>query len=1697
MGREPHQLFGTTQKAYLRQEGATPEESLAVVKALKSQKAAQLRVIADLRHTLESATLKKGISELQRKAEIEKVRTDGLHQLQQLKTEQRAEIERLRRETAQQAAEVERVRETGQQKLDNATREYEYKRRELLADTARAVGEEKARGLRETEARTRELEAKVHQLQMNITVGDADANAQLQRAKSQVTAMQRKLETDIDRAVAHASAESKQELTEMQFEMEAAKNEALRLTAESAKYQERATRAQRAEAEAHTLYNETSEALAITNVKLHQALLAKQKGDTSKDAQIKALQTESFNLKQAADKTKEEMYRQRGQSSAQLVEVQTLLKQSQNAERMTKNWHELYDAEVAKGERANQEVMRNAKVALDASEQANKQLTADITRLTTDLAKSRSDADVADVGYQAQILALTEAQRAWTENQSRLDAATRMGETARRKGFEDKVSGLTARLSKAAAALGVAQQGTIHLEGKLRFLEGKAEGGQTVKARLEADLAEKNRKLAEQTQALAALQRDYQEATRKSASLSSQVEAQGKKVDEGLLKRAVQAEAAASSTKRELQNMSDQLGIARGETQRLRGELTFTQARVAAVPSQIAAQIAALEAEKAMLVSQLRQVRTGAADMSDQQQLKARQEIRAIEDKVDQATEAARKSGVAEGRQTQEREGRTESQRLQREAADRFAAMEAELGAKVQAHAASIADVKAQLADATRKVEEAGRERGRKREESKLEAQRMLEKSDAELKRVKEEAHAESARLIQKYDDMEKRLTQEGKDNAERMTKENDQKVAQEKATAEQTGVSSEEKVAALEKQHALDMERLNKELADKQAEAAKERDRIVAERENMLAALKSEHSKVEERLQGLAREEKEKARGVAEQMTKTFEGQLAEKEKGWATRLEAQEKLRAGEQQKMTEEREKFLAESKKWAQERFDVKLTTQNVDAMEASLQAQLKTLNDGHNRKIGDLKKIHTQAKDHAVKAAVSGLVSSHELELKRLRDKMAVMEKHLEAKEKNLTAAQGSLKTAEDANARYEKSNAEHRSRTMATQARHDKEKARLREDAQKLKADLLDARKEQSIPHGEFLPMLAHVNNRLETIDTDRAKSQTEHAETVAKLDAAQSERREKSHTKIEKARADVTKHAAELQTEMNEMHNVLGKAHDVALNAHNKAASDIQALLDQAGDHAANPTKASLAALPPALYKAGHESLEASPAALSLPAILKGSEPPATPVYTKPSVTELKTVPGHEVEVDLAPFEEDQGPGKLRKITEEKEQEMATEEGPVTATAQTMEPLGKTEVFKATQAANEGVALAEADGANRDATMEYMSQAEKQEYLSWQVTLSNFAKHDAEIARKNAKQMATWTTATETKQDVDSNIARDWARHEKNTEILMKQVDKNHVVVTDKRDAQGNPDWGITAEEVTKQKAATARWQQIYKDKLKTTVAAVFPADKPMLKLLGDQLAAEQVEIVRDAEKRDRRNTPTMPIDEQGPETKAAIAKVTGPGFRAALEYTSLPWWNASSTMASSDLLKRLREGGSAGATILKMVARQNETIHIKRPKVLKGPLKKHSLAQRSITGHTIKDFDTLTLPDLKKIQEEYLAITDQPTRFEEITDNFTQAKAAQGRISQLIHLKSQGIESRTSAFVTVSDPKPVERKRVRGRGLSKKPRKTAKPRKKRASSKKKTAKKAATPKKVPKTGLQKWESQKKSSRRQRKMVL
>ena len=172
-------------------------------------------------------------------------------------------------------------------------------------------------------------------------------------------------------------------------------------------------------------------------------------------------------------------------------------------------------------------------------------------------------------------------------------------------------------------------------------------------------------------------------------------------------------------------------------------------------------------------------------------------------------------------------------------------------------------------------------------------------------------------------------------------------------------------------------------------------------------------------------------------------------------------------------------------------------------------------------------------------------------------------------------------------------------------------------------------------------------------------------------------------------------------------------------------------------------------------------------------------------------------------------------------------------------------------------------------------------------------------------------------------------------------------------------------------------------------------------------------------------------------------------------------------------------------------------MVARQNETIHIKRPKVLKGPLKKHSLAQRSITGHTIEDFDTLTLPDLKKIQEEYLAITDQPTRFEEITDNFTQAKAAQGRISQLIHLKSQGIESRTSAFVTVSDPKPVERKRVRGRGLSKKPRKTAKPRKKRASSKKKTAKKAATPKKVPKTGLQKWESQKKSSRRQRKMVL
>ena len=192
------------------------------------------------------------------------------------------------------------------------------------------------------------------------------------------------------------------------------------------------------------------------------------------------------------------------------------------------------------------------------------------------------------------------------------------------------------------------------------------------------------------------------------------------------------------------------------------------------------------------------------------------------------------------------------------------------------------------------------------------------------------------------------------------------------------------------------------------------------------------------------------------------------------------------------------------------------------------------------------------------------------------------------------------------------------------------------------------------------------------------------------------------------------------------------------------------------------------------------------------------------------------------------------------------------------------------------------------------------------------------------------------------------------------------------------------------------------------------------------MLRLLGDQLAAEQAEIVNDAEKRDRLANPTMKINEQGPETKKAIANVTGPGFREALEYTSLPWWNATSAMASSDLLKRLREGGSAGATILKMVARQNQTIHLKRPKVLKGPLKTHSLAQRSVTGHEISAFDNLNLRDLKLLQEEYLAITAEPTRFEELTPNFEKAKESQARLSKLIALAAEGVESGTSAFVT-----------------------------------------------------------------------
>jgi len=772
------------------------------------------------------------------------------------------------------------------------------------------------------------------------------------------------------------------------------------------------------------------------------------------------------------------------------------------------------------------------------------------------------------------------------------------------------------------------------------------------------------------------------------------------------------------------------------------------------------------------------------------------------------------------------------------------------------------------------------------------------------------------------------------------------------------------------------------------------------------------------------------------------------------------------------------------------------------MNDSLNEQVKTLTTGHDRKVEDLKRIHTKSKDHAVQAATAGMAASHELELKRLKDKMVLLEGVIKAKEKNLAAAQGSLKVAEDENTRHERENVAHRSRTNATKARHDREMARAQTDAQKLKADLLVARKEQAVSQTEFAPMLRHVNDRLQTIEDSKNESQAAHNETVSKLDASQAKRKEKNHAKIESARTNVTKHADELQTQMNNAHIVYTKAHDVALNAHNEVAAKIAVEMDQAADHAGNPTEASLAALPPAHYKAGHDQLKAAPPPVSLPAIFKAAVPPAelaaTPAPPPPLpqiTTALPTVPGYEEPVDPTPLvgtEKDPTPG-LKKPRREVE-EMDTEAAPEPAT---MEPKGAHEVYKVVDAANQGVALAEADGANREKTMENMSQKEKQEYLQWQVTLAQFAKHDAEIARGHAKQMSSWTTATETKQDVDSNIERDWARHEKNTEILMKQVDKNHVEITDKRDAQGNPDWGITAEEVAKQKAATVRWKQLYKDKLKSTVAAVFPADQPMLSLLGDQLAAEQTEIVNDAEKRDRLAKPTMKINEQGPETKKAIANVTGPGFRQALEYTSLPWWNATSAMASSDLLKRLREGGSAGATILKMVARQNQTIHLKRPKVLKGLLKTHSLAQRTITGHEIQAFDTLNVRDLKLLQEEYLAITSQPTRFEELTPNFEKAKEAQARLSQLIHLKSQEIESRTSAFVTVSDPQPVERKRVRGRGLSKKPRKTAKPRKKRASSKKKTAKKAATPKKVPKTGLQKWESHKKSSRRQRKMRL
>ena len=392
---------------------------------------------------------------------------------------------------------------------------------------------------------------------------------------------------------------------------------------------------------------------------------------------------------------------------------------------------------------------------------------------------------------------------------------------------------------------------------------------------------------------------------------------------------------------------------------------------------------------------------------------------------------------------------------------------------------------------------------------------------------------------------------------------------------------------------------------------------------------------------------------------------------------------------------------------------------------------------------------------------------------------------------------------------------------------------------------------------------------------------------------------------------------------------------------------------------------------------------------------------------------------------------------------------------------------------------------LADLDQQPPDQTKRYFNDLELEAYCN---------KVDAMKRAEMLKFQSEGMTA-QTKADLEANIAKDNARYSTERRDLSKNREKYGFTGYEK-----SGPISIPADEEEKYRAAFfEREAKFAQDAV--AVAKQVVEEVAVEPVIGAQIVSERLDKVKKAAKRDRQRAPNLTKEEIGPETAKIVNKKGTINFRKAMEFVQKEWWKVDPHFLRSGELQEIEQASAEqGLTINGMVKNQSARVNRKMKTVLKGRgLKKYSLTTNSPDNvqQAVQQtpFSSLHVKQLNAIVDSYLGIINDATPVEKGTPVFRIA----GVFIPMIEKEISNQEAQTAApsrLAQVSGRRQeVHRERVRvdGRGLPKKPRKRSKPRKKRVKTPKKSPKPTKKEKKQVSTGLQKWQSHKKSTKRMR----